>query len=154
MEINGTPGVAFKAGVEKMRRVLQGRAFCEGHLYDRLVGFSGADQSVVVPHRNASPLPLLDDFGIGFLDQSAQPAEHLAPPVAQFPDSPVNQLRRRLTFLHCAVLHVPCLYQRASCVIWMRLPQVSFNWAIVEPVTAVGGMMSAAPRALMRSHSP
>ena len=42
-------------------------------------------------------------------------------------------------------------YQRASWVIWMRLPQVSFTWAMVEPVTSVGGMVNSAPRALMRS---
>ena len=42
-------------------------------------------------------------------------------------------------------------YQRASWVIWTRLPQVSFSWAMVEPVTSVGGMVNSAPRALMRS---
>jgi hypothetical protein len=44
-------------------------------------------------------------------------------------------------------------YQRASCVIWIRLPQVSFSMAMVEPVTLVGGMVNSAPRALMRSYS-
>ena len=34
---------------------------------------------------------------------------------------------------------------------WMRLPQVSFAWAMVGPVTWVGGMVNSAPRALMRS---
>ena len=42
-------------------------------------------------------------------------------------------------------------YQRASCVIWIRLPQVSFSMAMVEPVTSVGGIVNSAPRALMRS---
>ena len=42
-------------------------------------------------------------------------------------------------------------YQRASCVIWIRLPQVSFSIAMVEPVTSVGGIVNSAPRALMRS---
>jgi hypothetical protein len=28
----------------------------------------------------------------------------------------------------------------------MRLPQVSFSIAIVEPVTSVGGMVNSAPR--------
>jgi hypothetical protein len=36
-------------------------------------------------------------------------------------------------------------YQRASCVSWMRLPQVSSNMAMVEPVTWVGGMVNLAP---------
>ena len=45
-------------------------------------------------------------------------------------------------------------YRRASCVIWIRLPQVSFSMAMVEPVTSVGGMVNSAPRALARSYSP
>jgi hypothetical protein len=36
-----------------------------------------------------TPLPLLDDFGIGFLDQGAEPTEHLAPTVAELLDSRV-----------------------------------------------------------------
>ena len=43
------------------------------------------------------------------------------------------------------------LYQRFSSVIWMRLPQVSFNMAILDAVTSVGGMVNSAPRAFMRS---
>ena len=42
-------------------------------------------------------------------------------------------------------------YQRASCVIWIRLPQPSFSMAIVEAVTSVGGIVNSPPRALMRS---
>jgi len=33
----------------------------------------------------------------------------------------------------------------------MMFPQVSFNWAMVEPVTSVGGMVNWPPLALMRS---
>ena len=43
------------------------------------------------------------------------------------------------------------IYQRASWVIWIRFPQVSFNCAMVEPVTSVGGIVNSAPPALMRS---
>src|ERR1051326_8538176 len=81
VEVDGTPCVPVKTGVEESRRILQSRPFGEGHLHDVLVSLSCADQSVVRPHRNSSPLPLLDDLGIGFLDQAAEPAEHLAPPV-------------------------------------------------------------------------
>src|SRR4051794_13332462 len=81
-EVDRTPCVPFKAGVEEARRILQSRPFGEGHLHDILVSLARADQSVVRPHRNPSPLPLLDDFRIGFLDQSTEPAEHRAPPVA------------------------------------------------------------------------
>jgi hypothetical protein len=45
-------------------------------------------------------------------------------------------------------------YQRASWEIWSTFPQVSFSWAMVEPVTSVGGIVNSAPRALMRSYSP
>jgi len=39
----------------------------------------------------------------------------------------------------------------ASCVSWTMLPQVSFNIAMVEPVTSVGGMVNSAPFDLTRS---
>jgi hypothetical protein len=68
VEIDGTPCGPLKTGVEEARRILQSRPFGEGHLHDVLVSLACADQSVVRPHRNPSPLPLLDDFGIGFLD--------------------------------------------------------------------------------------
>ena len=42
-------------------------------------------------------------------------------------------------------------YHRASCTSCTRLPQVSFSMAIVDPVTAVGGIVNSAPRALIRS---
>src|SRR5262249_35547674 len=77
----------------------------KGHLHDVLVRLACADQSVVRPHRNALPLPLLGDLGIGFLDQRTEPAEHLAPPVAELLDSRVDQLRRRLSLLRPARLH-------------------------------------------------
>src|SRR5947208_15820293 len=96
VEVDGTPGVALKARVEEARRILEVRPFGESHLQDALVGLARADHSGVQPHRNPSPLPLLYDLGIGFLDQSTEPAEHLAPPVAQLLDSRVYQLRGRL----------------------------------------------------------
>ena len=43
------------------------------------------------------------------------------------------------------------LYQRFSCAIWIRLPQVSFTMAMVEPVTFVGGIVNSAPAAFIRS---
>ncbi len=105
VEVDGTPGVPLEAGVEEARRVLQRRPLGEGHLHDALVGLAGADHPVVVPRRDAAPLPLLDDFGIGLLDQGAEPAEHLAPPVAELLDPRVDQLRRRLALLRPAGRH-------------------------------------------------
>src|SRR5262249_32269413 len=100
--------VAFEAGVEETRRVRQRGALGEGHLHDVLVGLACADDSVVLPDRNPSPLPFLDDVGIGFLDQGAEPAEHRAPPVAELLDSCVYQFGRRLAFLRLALLHARC----------------------------------------------
>ena len=40
MEIDGAPGVAFEAGVEEVRWVVQRGALGEGHLHDRLVGLA------------------------------------------------------------------------------------------------------------------
>src|SRR4029077_18302581 len=90
MEIDGAPRVSGEARVEELRRILQRRPFGEGHLYDALVRLAGADNAAVRPHRDI-PLPLLDDPGVGLLDQGAQPAEHLAAPVAQLLDSRVDQ---------------------------------------------------------------
>ncbi len=43
--------------------------------------------------------------------------------------------------------------QRSSAATWIRLPQVSFTMAMVEPVTLVGGMVNSAPAAFIRSYS-
>src|SRR5262245_8348137 len=104
VEVDGAPCAPLETGVEEARRILQRGPFGEGHLHDMLVGLARADQSIVRPDRN-SPLPLLDDFGIGFFDQRTEPAQHLAPPVAQLLDSRVDQLRRRLGLLRPALLH-------------------------------------------------
>src|SRR6185503_13355538 len=82
-EVDGTSRVSLETRVEQARGILQGRPFGEGHLHDALVGLARADDSVVVPRRDPAPLPLLDDFGIGFLYQGSEPAERLAPPVAE-----------------------------------------------------------------------
>ena len=78
VEVDGAPGVAFEAGVEEARRILQRGALGEGHLHDVLVGLAGADHPVVLPHRNASPLPLLDHLGVGFLIR-ARSRESISP---------------------------------------------------------------------------
>src|SRR3954453_13845018 len=99
MEVDGTPCVTLKTGVEEPRRILQSRPFGKGHLPPVLVSLACADQSVVRPDRYPSPFPFLDDFGIGLLDQGTESAEHLAPPIAQLLDSRVDQLRRRFARL-------------------------------------------------------
>ena len=71
-----------------------------------LVGLTGADDSGVRPHRNPSPLPLLDHFGVGLLDETSDPSERLAPPITQLLDSRIDQLRGRVSsfsFLRAAL---------------------------------------------------
>src|SRR3546814_1472335 len=54
------------------------------------------------------PLPLLDHVGIGLSDESADPGEHLAPPIIQLRDSRIDQPRGRVSAFFClraAVLH-------------------------------------------------
>ena len=96
------PRVPLETGVEEAGRILQRRTLGEGHLHDLLVGLARADDAVVLPRRDAAPLPLLDDVGIGLLDHLAEPAEHLAPPVVELLDPRVDLLRRRLALLRRA----------------------------------------------------
>src|SRR5579864_9360733 len=56
VEVDGAPRVPVKTGVEETRRIFERRAFGKGHLHDVLVGLAGADQPVMRPHRNPSPL--------------------------------------------------------------------------------------------------
>jgi hypothetical protein len=51
-----------------------------------LVGLTGTDDPVVVPHRNPSVLPLLDHIGIVLLDDLSNPGKGLAPPITQLLD--------------------------------------------------------------------
>src|SRR6185437_5238631 len=94
-EIDGAPGIAVEAGVEQARRVLERGALEEGQLHDAFIALAGADDAVVRPHRNPSPLPLLDHIGVRLPDERADASEHLAPPVAQLLDPRGDELRRR-----------------------------------------------------------
>src|SRR6266511_1225838 len=87
----------------------------KGHLHDSLVRLAGADDSVMLPHRNPSPLPLLDHFGVGLLDETSDASERLAPPITQLLDSRIYQLRGRVSsfsFLRAALplLHGCCRF--------------------------------------------
>src|SRR6516162_5250223 len=80
-------------------------------IFTTFLYFTGADDSGVRPHRNPSPLPLLDHFRVGLLDESAQPSECLAPPILQLLDPRIDQLRGRLfsfAFLRAAFALLHC----------------------------------------------
>src|SRR5215469_2255927 len=138
VEVDGAPRISLEARVEKARRIFQGRALGERHFHDVLVSLAGADQSVVRPHRNASPLPLLDDFGIGLFDQATQPAEHRAPPIAEPLDPRVYQTRRRLALLRSAFRHA-----RFSFLTGMRTGyRACFNMFFRFPRRSLRGFLS------------
>ena len=110
VEIDRAPGVAFQARVEQARRVCQRRALGEGHLHSALVDLTRADDPVVRPHGNPGargfrPLPFLDHFGVGFLDDRADPGERLTPPVVQLVDPRVDPLGGGSGFLWKALRH-------------------------------------------------
>src|ERR1700728_330121 len=96
VDIDRAAYVSFQARVEQVVRILQRRALGKGQLDDCFVGFSGADDAVVRPHRRASPLPLLDDVRNGFLDEFAHPTEGVPAPVPELSDPFRDQLRWRL----------------------------------------------------------
>src|SRR5205085_9994961 len=68
---------------------------------------AGADDPVMLPDGDIAPLPLLDDRGIGLLDQAAHPGQHLAAPVTELLDPAVDELRGRLA--HVAAPFCPQL---------------------------------------------
>src|SRR4051794_39078133 len=65
LEVDGAPRIAVEAGVEEIRRIVHGGTFEEGELDDLLVRLAGADDPVVLPDGNPSPLPLFDHLRIG-----------------------------------------------------------------------------------------
>src|SRR3954469_7209460 len=104
MEVDGAPGVALEAGIEQARRILQRGALGESHLHHLLVRLAGADYSRVRPHRNSSPLPLLDHLRVRLLHDAPDLSEHLPPPIAQLLDPRVDQLGGRVSFCSFAAL--------------------------------------------------
>src|SRR5262249_38119497 len=115
VEVDRTPGVAFEAGVEELRRILELRSPGERQLDDILVGLARADQSVMSPRRDA-PLPFFGHPGIGLFDERAHPGEHLAAPVVEIGDSFRDELRcgfapARNRLLH-AFLLIPLPYPK------------------------------------------
>src|SRR5476649_2531959 len=104
MEIDRAPDVAFKAGVEESRWVLERSALGECHLDRVLVALACADHPVVIPGRNAPPLPLLDHLRDRLFDERADTGERLAPPVAELLDPRVDQPGRGFAPGRCALL--------------------------------------------------
>src|SRR5690242_20689998 len=79
VEIDRAPDAAFQARVEQALRVRKRGALGEGRLHGVLVHLAGTEDASERPHRH-SPLPLLDDLGVGLPDESAKPGERPAAP--------------------------------------------------------------------------
>lgn len=83
---------AFFAGFSRLvAEAFERGALREGQLDCCLVRLTCADDAVVLPHRYAAPLPLLDDGWIRLLDKHADTGERLAAPVAEFTDPPIDE---------------------------------------------------------------
>ncbi len=87
-EVDRTPRVAFQAGIEELRRVLDGGAAKEGELHDLLVRLPSADAAVMGPDRGSGgfwllPFPLLLDVGVGIVDELTDMSEGLSSPIPQ-----------------------------------------------------------------------
>src|SRR5438477_248415 len=97
-DVDRAPHVAFEARVEEAGGVLQRDAVGKRQLHDRLVGLAGADDAVVLPHRNAkhpvrrlSPFHLFDYVRVRLLDERTHPRERRAAPVGERRDPRVDQ---------------------------------------------------------------
>src|SRR5947209_15376564 len=95
VDVDGAPDITVEARIEEARGIIERGAFGEGQFHDAFVRLAGADDAVMLPHRNAAPLPFLDDFGIGLLDEAADVRQRLAAPIAELLDPSIDQLRRR-----------------------------------------------------------
>src|SRR6267142_3332365 len=119
VDVDRAAYVAVEARVEETGRIFQRRALGEGQLHDILIGFAGADDAVVRPHRGAGlgwfdPLPLLNDVRVCFLDERAHPAEGVPAPVPEFGESFRDELRCRLALARARLFHVVILVVRGS----------------------------------------
>jgi len=83
VDVDGSADVALEAGVEEAGGFGEGGCLGEGEFDDVFVGFSGADNSGVGEDGSSHLLPLLDDFGVGGVDEGANVDEGFAAPVGE-----------------------------------------------------------------------
>ncbi len=81
MDVDRTPRVALQAGVEQALRVRQRGTVGEGQFHCLLVGFAGAQDAVVLPHRCTAPLPGFLHVRQRFMDQCTHACQRFAAPV-------------------------------------------------------------------------
>src|SRR5207249_4659364 len=82
------------------------------------------------PH-SCPPLPLLDDFRVGLLDQSVEAGKHLSALVAWLLDSRVYQSKPQTQGRPCPCVKVAALnsaWTRTLCRRWRRTHSVCRRW--------------------------
>ena len=95
MDVDRTPRVALQAGVEQAFGIGQRRTVGEGQFHCLLVGFAGAQDAVVLPHRCTAPLPGFLHVRQRFMDQCTHACQRFAAPVSQLGDACIDQFGRR-----------------------------------------------------------
>ena len=91
VEINRSPSIPSKAGVEELVWIRKAYALRKGHFYLILMSVGHADESIVRPARRAHPFPFLDDLGISVMNDLAKLGKHLAAPIRKICDVFVNK---------------------------------------------------------------
>jgi hypothetical protein len=91
VEIDCSPLIAFKAGVEELVWIWKACALKEGQFYLILVSVGHRDQSIVIPTWSAHPFPFLDYLGVSIMNDFAKIGKHFAAPVRKVCDLLVNK---------------------------------------------------------------
>ena len=91
VEIDCSPLIAFKAGVEELVWIWKACALKEGQFYLILVSVGHGDESIVIPTRSAHPFPFLDYLGVSIMNDFAKIGKHFAAPVRKVCDLFVNK---------------------------------------------------------------
>lgn len=91
VEIDGSPLIALKSGIEELVWIRNACALSEGELYLILVSVGHQDQSSVRPTWTAHPFPFLDCLWIGITNNFANIGKHFAAPVSKLCDSFINE---------------------------------------------------------------
>jgi hypothetical protein len=90
-KVDGPPRAASEPGVEYVLRVREHRPLGKGYFDDFLVGVGQAEYSAGAPGRRPHPFPLFSDIRNRLVNDAADGGEHLAAPVPQALDLPVDQ---------------------------------------------------------------
>jgi hypothetical protein len=81
VDIDGTPLIACKAGIEELAGIGKARALGESHFHLVLVRVGYRNEPIVRPARAAHPFPFFDDLGVSVMNYFAKSGKHFAAPV-------------------------------------------------------------------------